>query len=423
MKPKASKRLSLTWVSLLCISCFFLGVTFTSRFRGSDSGSQLIFKHRRDQEVNVLTDDYGHEKEKSHEKGLTEEVLKTHKEIESLGKSVAMLQKQLSVRHGYQQVMDVSPTNTSTGGNQTTKVFMVIGINTAFSSRQRRDSLRETWMPQGEKLEKLEKEKGIVVKFMIGHSATPHSIPDKEIDSEDAKYRDFFRLDHVEGYHNLSAKTKTFFSSAVATWDAEFYVKIDDDVHVNLGMLASTLALHRHKPRVYIGCMKSGPVLSKKTAKYHEPEFWKFGEEGNKYFRHATGQIYAISKDLATYISNNQAILHKYANEDVTLGSWFIGLEIEHIDDGNFCCSTPDCQLKAEAGEVCVASFDWRCSGHPWNTSLETKVTMFAFSASNEVMDVPSISGRWTGRREQSLDSSMVVDNQLLLFHGCMVKL
>jgi len=43
-----------------------------------------------------------------------------------------------------------------------------------------------------------------------------------------------------------------------------------------------------------------------RTAKYREPEFWKFGEEGNKYFRHATGQIYAISKDLATYISNNQ---------------------------------------------------------------------------------------------------------------------
>ncbi|KAG2303545.1 hypothetical protein Bca4012_062289 [Brassica carinata] len=384
MKPKASKRLSLTWVSLLCISCFFLGVTFTSRFRGSDSGSQLILKHRRHNEV---TDDYGHEKEKSHEKDVAEEVLKTHKAIESLGKSVAMLQKQLSVRHGYQQVVDVSTTNTSTEGNQRKKVFMVIGINTAFSSRQRRDSLRETWMPQGEKLEKLEKEKGIVVKFMIGHSATPHSILDKEIDSEDAQYKDFFRLDHVEGYYNLSAKTKTFFSSAVATWDAEFYVKIDDDVHVNLGMLASTLALHRYKPRVYIGCMKSGPVLTKKTAKYREPEFWKFGEEGNKYFRHATGQIYAISKDLATYISNNQPILHKYANEDVTLGSWFIGLEVEHINDGNFCCSTPDCQLKAEAGEVCVASFDWTCSGVCKSVGRMWMVHMFCGEDDEAVWD------------------------------------
>ena len=41
--------------------------------------------------------------------------------------------------------------------------------------------------------------------------------------------------DHVEGYHKLSAKTKTFFSTAVALWDADFYVKVDDDVHLNLG--------------------------------------------------------------------------------------------------------------------------------------------------------------------------------------------
>ncbi|KAJ0483563.1 putative glycosyl transferase, family 31 [Helianthus annuus] len=29
------------------------------------------------------------------------------------------------------------------------KAFVVIGINTAFSSRRRRDSVRETWMPRG----------------------------------------------------------------------------------------------------------------------------------------------------------------------------------------------------------------------------------------------------------------------------------
>jgi hypothetical protein len=35
-------------------------------------------------------------------------------------------------------------------GNLKRKYFMVIGINTAFSSRKRRDSIRATWMPQGE---------------------------------------------------------------------------------------------------------------------------------------------------------------------------------------------------------------------------------------------------------------------------------
>ena len=42
----------------------------------------------------------------------------------------------------------------------------------------------------------------------------------------------------IEGYHELFAKTKIFFSTAVGKWDAEFYVKVDDDVHVNLGKYA-----------------------------------------------------------------------------------------------------------------------------------------------------------------------------------------
>jgi hypothetical protein len=41
--------------------------------------------------------------------------------------------------------------------------------------------------------------------------------------------------DHVEGYLELSAKTKAYFSTAVALWDADFYIKVDDDVHVNIG--------------------------------------------------------------------------------------------------------------------------------------------------------------------------------------------
>lgn len=42
--------------------------------------------------------------------------------------------------------------------------------------------------------------------------------------------------DHVEGYHKLTAKTKKFFTTALALYDADFYVKVDDDVHVNLGL-------------------------------------------------------------------------------------------------------------------------------------------------------------------------------------------
>ncbi|KAM3305960.1 beta-1,3-galactosyltransferase 7 isoform X2 [Capsicum chacoense] len=369
MKNRHSVKVSIKWIPIFSIAFFFIGMLFSNRWWSpTESGSQLIAQHRRDQELQVVSEDCNSKKKKQgHEKDVMHEVYKTHEAIQSLDKSIAMLQMELAATRSTREMKvpdESSNSSNSQNGPPRKKVFVVIGINTAFSSRKRRDSVRETWMPQGDKLLRLEKEKGIVVRFMIGHSATSNSILDRAIDSEEAQHKDFLRLEHVEGYHELSAKTKIFFSTAVAKWDADFYVKVDDDVHINLGMLAATLARHRSKPRIYIGCMKSGPVLAQKTVKYHEPEYWKFGEEGNKYFRHATGQIYAISKDLATYISINQPILHKYANEDVSLGAWFIGLEVEHIDERTMCCGTPpDCDWKAEAGNVCVASFDWSCSG------------------------------------------------------------
>lgn len=93
----------------------------------------------------------------------------------------------------------------------------------------------------GENLKKLENEKGIVIRFVIGHSATPGGVLDKTIDGEDAEYHDFLRLNHVEGYHQLSTKTRLYFSTAITIWDAEFYVKVDDDVHLNLGLFSNLL--------------------------------------------------------------------------------------------------------------------------------------------------------------------------------------
>ncbi|XP_037409803.1 probable beta-1,3-galactosyltransferase 8 isoform X2 [Triticum dicoccoides] len=295
-------------------------------------------------------------------KGIMSEVSKTHHAIRSLDKTVSSLEMELAVERARSGVAGAAGSSKALQ-----KAFVVIGINTAFSSKKRRDSLRETWVPSGEKLRRLEKEKGIVVRFVIGRSGAAEGgggAADRALDAEEAEHKDFLRLDHVEGYHELSSKTRIYFATAVATWDADFYVKVDDDVHLNLGMLATRLAKYRARPRVYVGCMKSGPVLSQRGVKYHEPEYWKFGDVGNKYFRHATGQIYAVSKDLAAYISVNQPILHRFANEDVSVGAWLIGLEVEHVDDRSMCCATPpDCEWKKRAGNVCVASFDWSCSG------------------------------------------------------------
>ncbi|XP_060209142.1 probable beta-1,3-galactosyltransferase 2 isoform X2 [Lycium barbarum] len=356
LKGVVSRNLTI----FLCIGCFCAGMLFTDRMwtvpeaKGISRTSQAGDQKRNDV--------------KSEAKDILGEASRIHHAVQTLDKTISNLEMVLAAARALQDsITSGSPITEDLKNPELTKkrkYLMVIGINTAFSSRKRRDSVRATWMPQGDKLKKLEKEKGIVMRFVIGHSATSGGILDRAIEAEEKQHGDFLRLEHVVGYLELSAKTKSFFTTAIALWDADFYVKVDDDVHLNIGTLAATLATHRSKPRVYIGCMKSGPILAQKGVRYHEPEHWKFGGDGNKYFRHATGQLYAISKDLAAYISINRHILHKYANEDVTLGSWFIGLDVEHIDDRKLCCGTPpDCETKAQAGNICVASFDWNCSG------------------------------------------------------------
>ncbi|KAJ7948150.1 Hexosyltransferase [Quillaja saponaria] len=362
------------WILLLCLGSFCAGMFFTNRMwtipEPKGFGRTTAIEAEK---LNLVSEGCNPrillEKQVMREsKDIFGRVFKTHNGMQTLDKTISNLEMELAAaKAAHESIRSGSPLSENaekTEASGKRRYLMVVGINTAFSSRKRRDSVRATWMPQGEKRKKLEEEKGIIIRFVIGHGATSGGILDRAVEAEDNKHGDLLRLDHVEGYLELSAKTKIYFATAVALWDADFYVKVDDDVHVNIATLGETLVRHRAKPRVYIGCMKSGPVLAQKGVRYHEPEYWKFGEAGNKYFRHATGQLYAISKDLAMYISINQHVLHKYANEDVSLGSWFIGIDAEHIDDRRLCCGTPpDCEWKAQAGNVCVASFDWSCSG------------------------------------------------------------
>lgn len=73
--------------------------------------------------------------------------------VRSLDKQISMLNKELSATRSSRE-MGISDGSAATSflpqnGAPRKKAFVVIGINTAFSSRKRRDSVRMTWMPQG----------------------------------------------------------------------------------------------------------------------------------------------------------------------------------------------------------------------------------------------------------------------------------
>src|SRR5436309_2564834 len=87
----------------------------------------------------------------------------------SLDKAISTLEMEVSSRSGERGANDSSSSTSS----RRSQAFVVIGINTAFSSKKRRESVRKTWVLGGEQLRKVEKEKGVVIRFVIGHSATP----------------------------------------------------------------------------------------------------------------------------------------------------------------------------------------------------------------------------------------------------------
>ncbi|PON44322.1 Glycosyl transferase [Parasponia andersonii] len=209
--------------------------------------------------------------------------------------------------------------------------------STTFGHRKNRDAIRKAWMPTGSALKKLANEEGIIVKFFIGRSSNRGDSLDVEIDRENRQTHDFLVLDdQVESPEEHPRKIKSFLVHALDKWDAELFVKVNDDVFVNIDSLGAILTAHLDKHHIYIGRMKSGQVVSEPTNKWYKPDWWKFGD-AKSYFRPASGDIYAISRSLAQYVSINRPILRTHAYDDVRAGSWFIGLDVEHIDEQMLC--------------------------------------------------------------------------------------
>ncbi|CAH1451887.1 unnamed protein product [Lactuca virosa] len=219
------------------------------------------------------------------------------------------------------------------------KFLAVIGIYTGFGNKLRRNAFRGSWMPEGDSLKKLE-ERGIVIRFIIGRSPNRGDSLDRNIDEENHTTKDFLILDaHEEAEEESPKKAKLFFSTAVQNWDAEFYVKVDNNINLDLEGLIELLESRQGQDSLYIGCMKSGEVVSEEGKQWYEPDWWKFGD-AKSYFRHAGGSLYILSRNFAQYININSASLKTYAHEDTSVGSWMMGIQATYIDDTRVCCGT-----------------------------------------------------------------------------------
>ncbi|KAK8509215.1 hypothetical protein V6N12_018301 [Hibiscus sabdariffa] len=229
------------------------------------------------------------------------------------------------------------------------KLLGFVGIQTGFESGERRAALRSTWFPSDpEGLLRLEQATGLGFRFVIGKSkdAKKMTMLEKEIE----QYRDFMLIDVEEEYLKLPYKTLAFFKAALKLFEADYYVKADDDIYLRPGKSQS----ERSEKMTYIGCMKKGPVITDPKLKWYE----KSGHLiGNEYFLHAYGPIYVLSAEVvASLAAARNDSLRMFNNEDVTIGSWMLSMNVHHEDNRAIC--DPRCTPTS------IAVWDIpRCSG------------------------------------------------------------
>ncbi|CAL9117853.1 unnamed protein product [Musa textilis] len=214
------------------------------------------------------------------------------------------------------------------------RVIGVVGVLTGFSSSDRRAALRDTWFPRDpDALSRLDHATGLAFRFVIGQTkdSKKKAVLQKEVET----HHDFMFVDADEDNYKLPYKTVAFFKAAFNLFDADFYVKADDDIYLRPDRLATLLAKDRAHHLTYIGCMKKGPVITDRNMKWYESSGHLIG---NEYFLHAHGPIYALSADIvAALASARNDSLRMFNNEDVTIGSWMLAMNVNHEDTKTLC--------------------------------------------------------------------------------------
>ncbi|CAI5497202.1 unnamed protein product [Closterium sp. Naga37s-1] len=218
----------------------------------------------------------------------------------------------------------------------------------------------------GAALKKLQDEMGVLLRFAVGHSLNRGDSLDRAMLEERDKCNDIVVMDEYEEVEKSGGrKVKHLFEYAVRHWDADFYFKVNDDVYLSTMQLVSFLQRLKDRSGLYMGCFKSGVVVTEPNQQWFEPEWARFGD-GKQYFQHAAAPVYGLSRDLALFLAFNGPLLHEYANEDISVGSWMLGLTATHHNDHRLCCASPpeeDCGRRREENKGCVAVSDWRCGG------------------------------------------------------------
>jgi hypothetical protein len=251
------------------------------------------------------------------------------------------------------------------GDENPTRLLALVLVHSEPKDHRFRTLARKTWVPSTPTAaQQLREQLNIAVKFITIMPAGGSF--QESLRQELANFQDLIIIeeDNVEDSNSKKVLAALSIATADETLDSDFFIVTRDTLVVDLKSVSARLDDKKAQGNLYMGCMKSGDVVSNILSQWNEPDADRFGTKsdgGSAYPVHANKEFYVLSRYLARYLARGRSVLHSYKFEDTTMGAWLVGLDVSYVDDGAFCCSSADpCR---QGGPKCVAYFDNKCAG------------------------------------------------------------
>ena len=209
---------------------------------------------------------------------------------------------------------------TMTKERNTGRILLVIIMSRPGNSLQRY-YIRRTWA--------LQPPENTIIYFTIGSKDSSPNVKSL-LEVERQQYNDLLLIgNYTDTYQTLTQKMLETYR-IINTFTFDYFLKVDDDSLVNLKSMkwvVDTLP----EGSLYKGLFFNRAIIHRK-GKHKDLNFHLC----DTFLPYAAGSGYMLSRDLVQYIADNAHRLRKFANEDVSLGTWLAPLDITISHDIRF---------------------------------------------------------------------------------------
>lgn len=216
------------------------------------------------------------------------------------------------------------------------EIFLLVLIMTSPMGRDRRDSIRETWLAKSiqQRKEKVQGVQDISHFFVLGTAGLkPSEI--ELVQTEQNQHNDLLLLEGFEdAYEKLTEKLAIMLMSVRDQINFKYVFKADDDTFARIDIIQKELKERHVKfptEKLYYGYFY-GKGRVKKKGPWKETD-WQLCD---MYIPYARGGGYIISSSIVDYVANNFHLFKRYVSEDVSLGAWLAPIDVQRVHDKRF---------------------------------------------------------------------------------------